>query len=83
MDLEIRDRFIDYWGKYFDGADLPIIFYYSDKLIEVELVLEAAPLHAHRCVIEDLAMVRRGISKSFNINSLGCAGAKRYFGFTE
>lgn len=83
MDLEVRDRFIEYWGKYFDGADLPIVFYYSDKLVEVKLVPAAAPPPAHRCVIADLAMVRRGISRCFNVNSLGCAGAKRYFGFSR
>ncbi len=83
MDIKLRDKFIEYWYKYFNGADLPIAFYYSDKLMDVKLEPQAAPPPAHECVIANLASVRRGISKCFNIISLGCEGAKRYFGFSK
>jgi len=69
--------------KYFDGAELPIVFYYSEQPMGVSVVPPAAKPPAHRCVIADLAMVRKGKSKCFNVDSLGCTGAKRYFGFTE
>ena len=30
MDREIKNKFITLWKKYFNGADLPIVFYYTD-----------------------------------------------------
>jgi len=30
MNIEIRDHFMQQWKKYFNNADLPITFYYTD-----------------------------------------------------
>ena len=27
MDMTVRDRFVELWEKYFNGAELPIVFY--------------------------------------------------------
>ena len=31
MDLELKDRFLELWTRYFAGAELPIVFYYTDR----------------------------------------------------
>lgn len=62
------------------GADLPIAFYYSNEAGDLELV---KPPSGHQCFIGVLSRVREGASLSFNVNSIGCGGGKRYLGFTE
>ena len=80
MDMEIKNRFITLWGKYFNNADLPITFYYSDNGKQAELV---KPGSMARCVIGALVEVRKGRSFSFNADSIGCYGGRRYLGFAE
>ena len=80
MDTRIRDQFIELWGRYFPGAEPPIVFYYSDDVGDAELV--PAP-KGHQCFIAQLAAVRGGRPCSFNANSIACGGGKRYLGFTE
>lgn len=31
MEVSLRDWFMARWRKYFDGAELPIAFYYTDR----------------------------------------------------
>lgn len=31
MDMALKARFLELWERYFDGASLPIIFYYTDN----------------------------------------------------
>lgn len=80
MDIKIKEEFLRRWKKYFNGADLPITFYYSDREDRAE---RAAPASAtvHRCFIGDLARVRKGKSISFDIDSVGCGGGRKYLGF--
>jgi uncharacterized protein (DUF169 family) len=80
MDMEIKDRFIKLWGKYFNNAELPITFYYIDNPKAVELV---KPGSLARCVIGALVKVRKGRSLCFNADSVGCFGGKKYLGFAE
>jgi uncharacterized protein (DUF169 family) len=80
MDMEIKDKFIRLWSKYFKNAELPITFYYSSKEGRAELV---KPGSVARCVIGALAEVRNGRSFSFNADSIGCFGGRRYLGFAE
>lgn len=80
MDIKIKQEFMKLWKKYFNGAELPITFYYSDKEECGELV-ESPP--GHRCVICDLSKVRKGESLCFAADSIGCGGGKRYLGFTQ
>jgi hypothetical protein len=79
MDMEIKTRFVTLWRKYFNNAELPITFYYSDKA-QAELV---KPGSLARCVIGALVEVRKGCSFSFNADSIGCFGGRRYLGFAE
>jgi len=77
--MEIKTRFITLWRNYFNNAELPITFYYSDKA-QAELV---KPGSVARCVIGALVEVRNGRSFSFNADSVGCFGGRRYLGFAE
>jgi uncharacterized protein (DUF169 family) len=80
MDTETQEKFIRLWKKYFDEADLPIAFYYTDRAGDVE---EAQPSPENRCVICALSTVRTGNSLRFGVDSIGCPGGKRYLGFAQ
>jgi hypothetical protein len=80
MDLELRDRFVERWRRYFGKAELPITFYYTNEEGRAEL----APMPAdHECLLGPLARVRHGQSMAFDATRVGCGGGKRYLGFTQ
>jgi len=80
MKIEIRDHFIKQWKKYFNNADLPITYYYTDYPGNATIV---APGRNWNCIICQLQKVRAGESLAFSAESVNCSGAKRYLGFTE
>lgn len=80
MDLRIKEKFMELWKKYFNGADPPIVFYYTNKEGDAEVV---RPSSGHRCIICDLSRVRKGDSLCFAGESIGCGGGKRYLGFAQ
>jgi uncharacterized protein (DUF169 family) len=80
MDMQMKERFLEKWKEYFDGTNLPITFYYSNEAGNLEVV---KPPSGHQCFIGVLSRVRNGTSLSFNVDSIGCGGGKRYLGFTE
>jgi len=80
MDMKMKEEFIALWKKYFNGAELPIAFYYTHK-VGCAKVME--PSSGHRCVICDLSGVRKGESLCFDADSVGCGGGKRYLGFAQ
>lgn len=80
MDTAFRDKFTILWKKYFNSAELPIIFYYTNEGANIEL---AKPGSIPRCIIGALISVREGKSQRFDVNSIGCSGGKKYCGFTD
>jgi uncharacterized protein (DUF169 family) len=80
MDMAMKTRFVESWNRYFSGAELPISFYYTNAEDAAERVPVPA---AHLCMIGVLAKVRKGASLSFDVDSIGCDGGKRYTGFTQ
>lgn len=80
MHIELKERFSTLWEKYFEGTELPIVFYYTNEVSEVELV---KPPSGHRCIMADLSKVRTGSSICFGADSFGCFGGKRYLGFGQ
>ena len=78
MDAEFKERFLQNWTRYFPGADLPIGFYYS---YSAEPKFMAKPPKGHRCIIGDIAKVRKGKTICFDAHTIGCDGGKRYLGF--
>jgi hypothetical protein len=80
MDMNRKRDFLRLWEKYFPGAELPIVFYYTNEAGSTELV--KAP-GGHRCIFADLAKVRGGQALQFDVASVGCFGGKRYTGFSN
>jgi uncharacterized protein (DUF169 family) len=80
MDIKFKENFIVFWKRFFDEAELPIAFYYTDEKGHAELV---KPGSVHRCVIAALSLVRKGRALCFDAESIGCSGGRRYLGFSE
>jgi hypothetical protein len=80
MDMMLRDSFLERWGKYFGGVDLPMALYYSND--ERGATPVTSPKE-WRCVIGELNRVRHGESLAFSSKSMGCAGGKRYCGYSQ
>ncbi|MBN2098244.1 MAG: DUF169 domain-containing protein [Dehalococcoidia bacterium] len=80
MDMMLKDAFSRLWRKYFNGAELPITFYYTDDQGHTE---KAKPTSGLRCLIGALAEVRKGNSLCFDVDSIGCPGGRRYAGFAD
>jgi uncharacterized protein (DUF169 family) len=80
MDTSIKDKFTAQWQKYFGDTELPITFYYTDETGHAEM---PKPPTGRRCVIGELAQVRKGKSLCYSGDLVGCFGGKRYLGFSE
>jgi uncharacterized protein (DUF169 family) len=78
MDMQFKDKFSSLWAKYFDHAEPPISFYYTNEEGHAEL---PKPNSLPRCVIAMLQLVRKGRPLCLDVNSTGCSGGKRYLGF--
>jgi uncharacterized protein (DUF169 family) len=78
--MQFKEDFIKIWQKYFNNAELPITFYYTDN---EGLANPGKPAPDTRCVIGALVKVRQGQSLTFNADSTGCFGGKRYLGFSD
>ena len=80
MDMNVKEKFLALWPKYFPGAQWPIVFYYTDAPGGVEL---KPPPRGHSCMIGELSRVRQGQPLCYRKDSLGCAGGRRYLGFSQ
>jgi hypothetical protein len=78
MNKGLKETFLKLWKKHFDGAELPITFYYTD-----EEAVPGPPPHADRCLIANLVKVRKGSPLRFGKETIGCAGGTRYTGYSE
>jgi uncharacterized protein (DUF169 family) len=80
MDMSVKEKFMALWKKYFNDAELPIVFYFSTSSDGVEMVEKPSE---HVCVIAVLNRVRKGTSLCFEADSIGCFGGKRYLGYQK
>jgi len=80
MDVNVKEKFNALWKKYFNGAELPITFYYTNEEGHARL---CTPDSVPRCIILALSEVRKGSSMCFNAQSVGCFGGRRFLGFTK
>jgi uncharacterized protein (DUF169 family) len=80
MKPELQLQFIHLWEKYFGETELPITFYYTAGDGGAE---KAEKPKGRSCLICELAKVRNGKSLWYNNESLACAGARRYLGYSE
>ena len=81
MDIKFKEDFIVLWKRFFGEAELPIVFYYTDKEGQAELVKPGTI--ARRCVIAALSLVRKGRALCFDAESIGCSGGQQCLGFRE
>lgn len=78
MTTGLKDRFLGLWTKHFDGADLPVAFYFTDAQ-----TVPGPAEKAERCLIASLDRVRRGVPVRFGTADIGCPGGRRYTGFAD
>ncbi len=64
---------------FFGDSALPVAFFYKDDPGDIA---RANLPDNHSCIVCELAIVRRGRPLAWNLQSLGCGGAKRYLGFS-
>jgi hypothetical protein len=79
MDMKLKEKFLTLWKKYFNNADLPITFYYTDKLVIEPVKAGSGP----RCIIGGLVKVQKGEPAAYGVDAVGCPGGKRYLGFVD
>ncbi len=80
MNNGLKTLFLSRWKQYFGGAELPIIFYYTDNPGEIK---QAPKAKGRQCIIGDLKQIRSGESLCFDAGAIGCLGGKRYLGFSD
>jgi hypothetical protein len=80
MDMTFKGSFLVRWKKYFPTAELPLAYYYTNDDSHAPYAGERPGQH---CFIGDLAKVRKGKSLTFDVKALGCAGGRRYLGFSQ
>jgi uncharacterized protein (DUF169 family) len=78
MDTKLRDRFVALWQTSCPGAELPITFEIGEKSRTRE---KAKTPKGWRCLICDLARVRKGTSLVFDRTSVTCSGGLFYLGY--
>ena len=76
----LKEKFLGLWEKYFPGAEIPIIFFYTDDGAKTK---DCSTTAEHRCVIANLAIVRKGTPLRLDVDSIECSGGKRYLGFSK
>ncbi len=80
MNIKFKQDFIVLWKRFFDEAELPIAFYYTDEEGQAELV---NPHTVQRCIFPALSLVRKGRALCFDAESIGCFGGQLCLGFRE
>jgi uncharacterized protein (DUF169 family) len=78
MDTGIRNRFVTLWQQFCPGAELPITFEVGEGSGTAE---KAKIPGSWRCIICDLARVRKGTSLVFDRTSVTCSGGLFYLGY--
>ena len=75
-----KDDFLRLWEKYFPGAELPLTFYFAEDPGDAG---RPGPEGVHRCVVCALGTARRNGSLALRADEIGCAGGRRYLGFSQ
>ncbi len=78
MEISLQADFITKWDKYFMGAELPFVFFYSD---EEKYAEHAAKKKGWTCMIAQLDPVRNGKTVTFAQDNIGCMGGVRASGY--
>jgi uncharacterized protein (DUF169 family) len=81
MDMELKEKFERLWERYFDGAEMPICFYYTDERPPGTYMPK--PPTGQRCVMGDVSKARTGKNVVLDREVVGCGGGMRYLGFSQ
>ena len=83
MDKAFQQDFLKKWGKYFSGAEVPLVFFYSDdeKYAKFLRPISGRRGRAQPCVIALLSLARKGKLIAFSKETMGCQGGARYSGY--
>lgn len=80
MDPDLKDRFLELWTRYFAGAELPVVFFYTDGPSSGR---PCPDVSSTRCLVANLRKARRGETLCLDAESIGCPGGKRFAGFAR
>ncbi len=83
MDKTFQQDLLRKWKRYFGGAELPLVFFYSDdeKYAAFLRPVPGQKRTAHRCLIAELSLARKGKTIAFSKETMGCQGGARYSGY--
>jgi len=82
MDEKLKNSFIKKWKRYFNGAALPVVFFYTDDERYAALLrLKPARASGLYCLIGQLSAARQGEDIAFSRDTIGCFGGMRYAGY--
>jgi uncharacterized protein (DUF169 family) len=79
MDAALQTRFLTLWRRYFNNAEIPIVFSYSESPGDAQQAGPGTP----RCVVNALRPIREGASLACDAQTVGCPGGRRYLGFAD
>ncbi len=80
MKTKFRDQFTASWRRYFNDAELPITFEYTD---DTRGATPEPPFAGHRCMVSQMIVPRNGRTLCFAPESVACRGGGRYLSFQE
>jgi len=85
MDEKLKKDFLTKWSVYFNGARLPLVFFYSDKEPYAEFLGKMSPRRGAptHCMIGLIRGAEKGKTIVFSKETMGCPGGGRYSGFTR
>ena len=75
MDMQLKQEFIRLWGKYYNNAPLPLVFYYADEAPQSVTTVN--------CLVAPLTKARKGNTVVFSADSVKCFGGRQYLGFSQ
>lgn len=83
MNKTFQQDFLNKWRKYFGGAEVPIVFFYSDDEKYARFLRPTSERKgtAHSCIIPSLGLARKGKAVAFSEGTIGCRGGARYSGY--
>jgi len=84
MDAHLQTSFLKRWKKYFTGAGLPIVFFYSDEDRYGAFLkpMSRRSGSATHCLVALLKIARDGNTVAFSKETMGCPGGARYSGYS-
>jgi hypothetical protein len=81
MDIaEFNATPLDRWRRYFPGADVPLAWFYTDRVSQEELEPSET---GDRCLICNVARVREVAPCVYDARTSGFPGGKRHAGFAQ